>query len=157
MTRRPKALLWTVVLLLSTVRAGLGAESVAMRTIEGEVVSISRHKGEGQFEVVMAQVAASGPEHSLTEILLAPDTVCQQIGFEVHVGDRLRARVFVESAGPARVQKIQNFTSGTMVRMRTLHRIPLWSATGTWQGGPIQNARGPHRHRGNRGPREPAR
>ena len=130
-------------LLLAFWVAPLGArDSVPMRTIEGRVLAVARHQGEGGVEVLMAKLAVPGGPESGTQILLAPESVCEQIGFQIEEGDRLRARIFVSADGPSRVQKVQNFTQGTMVRMRTLHTTPLWSATGAWQGGPIRTARG---------------
>ena len=123
--------------------APLGArDSVPLRTIEGQVLTVESYLGEGGVEVVMAKLDVPGGPDTGTEILLAPESVCDQIGFQVEKGDRLRARVFVSSEGPSRVQKVQNFTRGTMVRMRTLHSTPLWSSAGAWQGGPVRTARG---------------
>jgi len=130
-------------LLLAFWVAPLGArDSVPMRTIEGRVLAVDRYQGEGGVEVVLAKIDVPGGPENGTQILLAPKSVCDQIGFRVAEGDRLRARVFVSVDGPSRVQKVQNFTQGTMVRMRTLHSTPLWSAAGAWQGGPIRTARG---------------
>lgn len=117
-------------------------ESVSMRTIEGKVLSFGYHQGEGGLQLLLARVQVPDGPESGTEILLAPEAILDQIGFRVEEGDRLRARIFVSIDGPSRVQKIQNFTQGTMVRMRTLHSIPLWSTEGAWQGGPIRTARG---------------
>ncbi len=113
-----------------------------MRTIEGRVVTVDRYEGEGGVEVVLATLDVAGGPDSGTQILLAPESVCDQLGFRIEEGDRLRTRVFVSTDGPSRVQKVQNFTQGTMVRMRTLHSTPLWSAAGAWQGGPIRTTRG---------------
>jgi len=117
-----------------------------MRTIEGQVLSVDTHQGEGGLEVLLANLRVPGEPEDGVQILLAPESVCNQIGFRVEEGDRLRARIFVSTAGPWRVQKVQNFTQDTMVRMRTLHSTPLWNTTGAWQGGPIRTARGPHQH-----------
>lgn len=123
--------------------------SISMRTVEGEVVSTSHSQAEGDLEVVSVRLRSStGPE---TEILLAPEAVCDQIGLQVEPGDHLKARVFVSEEGPAIVQKIQNFTRGTMVRLRTLHRTPLWTSVGEWRGGPMRSTYGPHRNRGGGG------
>ena len=123
-----------------------------MHTIEGEVTSVSHVEGEGDLELLVAALELQDDSDEVISIMLAPETVCRQIGFFVEEGDRLRARVFLDPDGPARVQKIQNFTQGTMVRFRTLHRIPLWSTNGTWQGGPLRTVYGPHQHgRGWRG------
>lgn len=113
-----------------------------MRTIEGRVLAVDHYQGEGGVELVLAKLDVAGGPESGTQILLAPESVCDQLGFRIQEGDRLRARVFVSTDGPSRVQKVQNFTQGTMVRMRTLHSTPLWSAAGTWQGGSIRTARG---------------
>lgn len=140
---RPISSLTCLGLLLAIWAAPDGVSgSVRMRTIEGRVLSVDRHQGEGDVEVILAKLDVPGGPESGTEILLAPESVCHQIGFQVEEGDRLRARIFVSTDGPSRVQKVQNFTRGTMVRMRTLHSTPLWSSAGAWQGGPVRTARG---------------
>lgn len=141
-TRHPSIQFWLACLLAFWVGPLDARDSVPMRTIEGRVLSVDRYQGEGGVEVVLAKLDVPGGPKDGTQILLAPKSVCDQIGFQVEEGDRLRARVFVASDGPSRVQKVQNFTQGTMVRMRTLHSTPLWSAAGAWQGGPIRTARG---------------
>lgn len=124
-------------------RAVLGIKSsVPLKTIEGRVVTLEQFQGEGGVEVLLARIDTGDGSDSSTQILLAPESVCGQIGFQVEEGDRLRARIFVSPEGPSRVQKVQNFTRGTMVRLRTLHSTPLWSANGAWQGGPVRTARG---------------
>jgi len=134
-------------LLLALWVTPLGArDSVPMRTIEGRVLAIDHHQGEGGVEVILAKLDVPGGPENGTQILLAPESVCDQIGFQIEKGDRLRARIFVSPEGPSRVQKVQNFTRGTMVRLRTLHETPLWNAGGTWQGGPLRTTAGRHRY-----------
>lgn len=126
-------------------------DSVPMRTIEGRVLTVDRYQGEGGVEVVQATLGVPGEPEVGVPILLAPESVCNQIGFRIEEGDRLRARIFVSTDGPSRVQKVQNFTQGTMVRLRTLHKTPLWNAVGSWQGGPMRTTAGGHRHGQNQG------
>lgn len=124
--------------------------SYPMRTLEGEVLSIGHHEGEGGLDLLQVQL---GPDtgQETWQILLAPHEVCQQIGFEIEPGDRVRVRIFLDETDPVRVQKIQNLSRGTMVRLRTLHQTPLWSDAGSWQGGPIRTTMGRHRHGQERG------
>lgn len=152
---RPGFLVLLLVLLAVWASPLLAKDSVSMRTIEGRVLTVDRHKGEGDLEVILARLEVAGAPEGGMPILLAPESVCNQLGFQIEEGDRLRARVFVSTDGPSRVQKVQNFTQGTMVRMRTLHSTPLWSTTGAWQGGPLRTTSGRHRHgqgRGGSGP-----
>lgn len=129
----------------------IAADSVPMRTIEGRVVAVDRYLGEGGVEVVQATLGVPGGPEGGVPVLLAPESVCAQIGFQVAEGDRLRARIFVTADHPSRVQKVQNFTQGTMVRLRTLHATPLWNSVGMWQGGPLRTAPGRHRYGRNPG------
>ena len=159
MKREIRLTLVTLCLLVwpATVVLALGIKSsVPMKTIEGRVVAVERSQGEGDVEVILARIQTADGGDTSTPILLAPESVCDQIGFEIEEGARLRARVFVTPDGPAPVQKVQNFTRGTMIRMRTLHTTPLWSGNGTWQGGPVRTARG-HDRAGQGGGKRPPR
>ena len=127
------------------------SDSVSMRTIEGQVVSVGHFQAESGLEVLVANLEVHGGPEDGMQVLLAPESVCSQIGFQVEEGDRLRARIFVSNDGPSSVQKVQNFTRGTMVRLRTLHRTPLWNTAGSWQGGPLRTAAGQHRNGQGRG------
>jgi hypothetical protein len=139
------------VLVLLFLSLGIGfavstyGDSYPMRTLEGEVLNVGHHLGEGDLDLMQMDLGIGG-DHDSLQILLAPHEVCEQIGFEIEPGDRVRVRVFLEDTGPARAQKIQNLTRGTMVRLRTLHQTPLWSSAGSWQGGPIRTTMGRHRH-----------
>ena len=128
--------------------------SATLRTVEGHVLSIGSHMGEGELDLLTVDLAIEGSQAETLQLLLAPGAVFEEIGFSVSEGDRLKARVFVESDGPAPVHKVQNLSKGTVVRLRTLHTTPLWDSTGGWQGSSMRNGRGPHRHgyRGGRGP-----
>lgn len=121
-------------------------DKVSLRTIEGEIVSVGRFEGEGQLELVLAGLRPEGGGEETVQVLLAPQSVCDEIGFGVAEGDRVRVRIFADDVGPARAQKAMNLTQGTMVRLRTLHRRPLWSASGDWQGGAIGTGQRRHRH-----------
>jgi len=121
-------------------------DKVSLRTIEGEIVSVGRFEGEGQLELVLAELRPQGGEQETVQVLLAPESVCDDIGFQVEAGDRVRVRIFADDEGPARAQKAMNLSQGTMVRLRTLHRTPLWSASGDWQGGAIGTGQRRHRH-----------
>ena len=119
--------------------------SLPMRNIEGEVLSVSHHAGEGSLELLQADLRTTGDDKAV-QLLLAPQGVCDEIGFQIVPGDRVRARIFVDDSSSYRVQKIQNVSRGTMVRLRTLHQTPLWNSVGTWEGGPIRTSHGPHRY-----------
>lgn len=136
-------------LLLAIVQPGeTRPRKMALRTVEGLVASIGNHKAEGDLETLALELILSEGEEPQT-ILLAPRESCQEIGFEVEVGDRVRARIFVTPESPAKAHKALNLTRGTMVRFRTLRNVPLWTASGAWQGGPSQTRPG-----GGRRPRQ---
>jgi hypothetical protein len=120
--------------------------SYPMRSLEGEVLAVEYHAGEGDLPLVQAQLQATNSREPV-QILLAPQEVCEQIGLQIAPGDRIRTRVFVEDTASYRVQKIQNISRGTMVRLRTLHEIPLWDSAGRWQGGPLRTSP-THQHHG---------
>ena len=132
------------------------ARTYPMRNVEGKVISVSHQTGEGNLDLVYARLRPADNSDAI-ELLLAPPGVCDQIGFEIETGDRIRARIFLDEESTFRVQKIQNLSRGTMVRLRTLHETPLWSASGRWQGGPMRASPGPHRRQGNRGEGGPPR
>ena len=120
--------------------------AVAFRNVEGRVVAVALPATDGEPALLRADIEIEG-ELSVLGLLLAPTTVCDEIGFEVGVGDFLRARVFVEEGEEVRVQKVLSLSRGTMVRFRTMHQIPLWDSTGAWNGGEIRTGPGPHRIR----------
>jgi len=109
-----------------------GDISSAVRVIDGEVTAVYEHPAEGGLAVIGASVLCGDETH---QILLAPRTALDEIGFGIQPGDRIRARLFSsEDDGSSRVQKILNRTRGEMVRLRTLRRDPLWDGAGHWHG-----------------------
>lgn len=111
--------------------------------VEGSVVSVAEKPGEGELSIVAVKLASRSGDAETLELLLAPQPALDEIGFEVQVGDRLKARIFPSQEGPARVHKVLNLTRHTMVRVRTLSQIPLWDGSGAWQGGPCLGLQGP--------------
>jgi hypothetical protein len=103
--------------------------------VEGQVISVAEKPGEGALTIVSVQLAAPSDDSRSWELLLAPRSALADIGFEIEVGDRLKARIFPTAEGPVKVQKVLNLTRRKMVRLRTLFQIPLWDGSGTWQGG----------------------
>lgn len=122
-------------------------------TVEGEVRSVERTPGEGDLEVLSLRLAPRQGGEEM-EILLAPEPALKEIGFDVQEGDTIRVRVFTEAGASARAHKIMNLSRSTMVRLRTLHQIPLWDSTGAWQGGTCRQSPGGtgQRRRGGGGP-----
>jgi hypothetical protein len=124
--------------------------------LRGEVVSISSISAEGDLDVVAVVLRT---EESAATVLLGPRAVLDDLGFEVEAGDRLRVRVFVEDGvdAPLTAQRVLNLSRQSMMRLRTLHRDPLWDASGRWQGstfgrGPDPERARPPRERGGGGP-----
>lgn len=155
MTANLRGLVLLAGLLLMAVAARADCKNAStLRTVEGRVQSLGLQKGEGDLELLTVDIAIQGTNAETMQLMLAPGQVFDDIGFSINEGDRLRARVFIDSEGPAPVHKVQNLTQGTVVRLRTLHATPLWNATGGWQGSSIRNGPGPHRHgyRGGQGP-----
>jgi hypothetical protein len=130
-------------------RDGLKASLV---TVEGTVSSVTDLPGEGDLSVVAISLASDAGTGEEITVLLAPRSALADIGFTVESGDHVRARVFSAEDGAAKAHKVLNQTRGTMVRLRTLRRTPLWDGVGRWQGGPCRaqggNAGAGHRHRG---------
>ena len=102
--------------------------------VEGRVISVAERPGEGALAVVTVLLWPAEDSQG-RELLLAPRPALAEIGFEVEVGDQLKARIFPVATGPAKVHKVLNLTRRKMVRLRTLSRIPLWDGSGAWQGG----------------------
>jgi hypothetical protein len=123
----------------------------SLRTVEGEVVGVSSLPAEGDLPVVAVTLDVLKPTPERLQILLAPENVLRDIDFKVEQGDALRARIFVADGQPSKVHKAMNLTRGTMVRFRTLRKIPLWNAAGEWDGGPClrngESGGGGYRHR----------
>jgi len=109
--------------------------ALALRTIEGRVTAVSEAPGEGALPLVTLRVAtASGP----LDLLAAPASALADAGFQVAVGDLVRARVFLDpGGGVAYAQKLLNRSQALMLHLRSLRQEPLWDAAGRWQGGPI--------------------
>lgn len=124
-------------------------------TVEGEVIAIGHQIGEGDLDLLSVTLGG-GEEGESVALLLGPQSALDELGFEIGEGDRLKAKIFPEAEGPAKVHKIQNLSRNTLLRLRTLHRIPLWNGTGTWQGGPGRGAQcghgGPGSNRQGNGP-----
>lgn len=109
--------------------------STSLRSVQGTVLAVSGVLAEGELEVVAVRIESVDPDPLRRELLLAPRSVLEEIEFAVEVGDVLRATVFVTESGPLTTHKVMNLTRGTIVRLRTLHGVPLWDATGKWEGG----------------------
>jgi hypothetical protein len=127
----------------------------SLLTVEGTVQAVDRLSGEGELPVVAISLVRDTDAAEAVEILLAPEKALTDIGFEVEVGDRCRVRIFSADRGPAKAHKIFNISRGTMVRIRTLHQVPLWDGSGAWQGGRCRDGlggggQGGVRHRGGR-------
>jgi hypothetical protein len=105
-------------------------------TVEGTVLTVESAPGEGNLEVLTVTLAPKNSEGQELDLLLAPRATLEEVDFQVEKGDRLQARIFPTDEGPAKVHKVRNLTRHTMLRLRTLHRIPLWDGVGAWQGGP---------------------
>jgi hypothetical protein len=129
---------------------GPPAERTSLRTVEGTVVAVSSLRAEGDLEVVSVALHTGDADSGQLDLLLAPQQVLQEISFDLEAGDRLRARVFVEEAGPLKVHKAMNLTRGTMVRFRSLREVPLWGTSGDWEGGACRREGG-HGQGGPRG------
>jgi hypothetical protein len=106
--------------------------------VEGQVSSVTERLGEGTLTTVAVRLATPSDDSRSWELLLAPRPALDEIGFEVEVGDHLKARIFPTADGPAKVHKVLNLTRRKMVRIRTLSQIPLWDGSGAWQGGQCQ-------------------
>lgn len=106
--------------------------------VEGHVDSVIEEPGEGGLAIVAVRLAAEPGDSRRWELLLAPRLALHGIGFDVEVGDHLKARVFPTEQGPVKVHKILNLTRRKMVKVRALTQVPLWDGTGAWQGGECQ-------------------
>jgi len=114
-----------------------GSHRFAFTTLEGEVRAVGEQQGDGEQQLLsMELVPDRSPEKSVT-VTLGPTQACREIGLVVEEGDRVRVRVFVAEEGePAKAQRILNLSRSVMVRLRTMHDVPLWNSAGAWQGGP---------------------
>jgi hypothetical protein len=130
------------------------AMRASLLTVEGTVKSVTVLPGEGELPVVAVSLKLDGETAEELTVLLAPEQALTEIGFAVGSGDHCRIRIFRPDEGPAKAHKVLNMSRGTMVRLRTLHQVPLWDGRGRWQGGPCRDQSGSgaggHRHRGGR-------
>lgn len=130
--------------------AAIGVSSVdaakhsSLAVVEGTVLEVRIEPGEGGLDLVTVRLSTERRDSREVELLLAPQSVLEEIGFTVHKGDRIKARVFTVDEGPASVHKVLNQTQSSMVRLRTLRQTPLWNGAGMWQGGPGLGGRGGH-------------
>lgn len=123
------------------------AGRASLAKVEGVVISVETFSGDGG-DLTVARIRVGESEPRELSIALAPEETLSQIGFDVQVGDRLRARIFLSDEDPVLAHKVLNLTRGTMVRFRTLTRIPLWNGRGQWQGGSCRGGGGGRGHRG---------
>jgi hypothetical protein len=153
------ALCCTLAALAAAYPSGGGAQRrggrQALKTVEGEVYEIGSATGEGGVEIVVIEIRPDPTSGETTSVGLAPAPALDDAGFDVSVGDTVRVRIFVGTP-PVSAHKILNLSRSTMLRLRTLHRDPLWDSAGRWlgeryrhRGGPAGpgrgEARGPHR------------
>jgi len=123
-------------------------QRTSLKTVEGEVLTVSLVEGEGGIEVVQVTISADVDHDQAPAILLAPPGALEEIGFTVAPGDRLKLKYFIGESEVGKAHKVLNTTRGLMVRLRTLRQIPLWTNQGQWQGGPGRMQRGPLPGRG---------
>lgn len=160
---RASAILYSAVLLMGLVGQPMAhgekapSRRVSLATVEGVIEAVETVPGEGGGKALAVSLRTEEPEPRELKILLAPETALEEIGFTVEEGDRLRARIFLSGEDPAPAQRVMNVTRGTIVRLRTLSRIPVWNSAGQWQGGACRNgqgwATGDHSRRGGGGRR----
>ena len=145
MSRRDRRWLALAALLALLATPEVAGESRGFRfsTLEGEVRAVGEVRDEGELELLSVDLAIESQPGEEVKILLGPVDACREIGLVVEEGDRLRARVFLAEEGePLKAQKVLNLSRSIMVRLRTMHDVPLWSSAGTWQGGPGRQYRG---------------
>jgi hypothetical protein len=136
------------------------SDRASLATVEGIVSTVDAIRDDDTgIATTAVRLRLEDPPGAEITVLLAPTTALGQSGFEVGTGDRLRARVFLSDGEAVEAHKVMNISRGMMVRLRTLHRVPLWDGHGQWHGGPSRS-RGAggqgegHRHGGGgRGPR----
>jgi len=134
-------------LAVSAAGSGKSPHHSALKTVEGEVLTVDRIAGEGGIEVLKVHIAPSGDREHPVIILLAPPQAMADIGFTVEPGDTLKVKYFVDEEGSGKAHKVLNSTRGLMVRLRTLRQVPLWNNQGHWQGGQsrMRHGQGPGR------------
>ena len=125
----------------------------SLMTVEGIVRAVETLPAATGADVTAVRITVDKPEPREITVLLAPANVLRQTGFEVELGDRMRARLFLTESAAFEAHKVLNLSRGMMVRLRTLRRVPLWDSNGEWQGGPCRNrdGSGGNGHRGHRG------
>lgn len=129
------------------------AERSSLLTVEGIVDAVETRVSEQEGEVTSVRLVVDDADGRELDILLAPENALRETGFEVVPGDRMRAKIFLSDDSVVEAHKVMNLTRGTMVRLRTLRKIPLWDSEGRWQGGPCreQGGGGYGRHHRQRG------
>jgi len=135
------------------------SDRASLATVEGTVSAVHTVPDDAGGATTAVRLRLDEPPGKEIEVLLAPPSALSQSGFEVETGDLLRARIFLTEGEAVEAHKVMNISRGTMVRLRTLRRVPLWDGNGQWHGGPSRS-RGAggqgegHRHGGgSRGPR----
>lgn len=103
-------------------------------TLDGEVVALGTTDGEGSLVLVTATLRSQTKQQTEWRLLLAPQDVLEEVGFEISEGDHLRARVFPDPSGSHLVHKVWNVETRNDIRLRTLYRVPVWDNDGEWQG-----------------------
>jgi hypothetical protein len=138
---------------LEPVRTGETAERSSLSTVEGVVEAVETRWTDTDEEVLSARLRVDSPDEAMLDVLLAPWSALSETGFEIEPGDRLRARIFLSDSDdqPVEAHKVMNLSRGTMVRLRTLRRVPLWDGEGRWQGGPCREQGGGHGRRHHHG------
>ncbi len=99
----------------------------ALKDVRGVVfaVTVEPRAGSAAWTVV----AMRTDEGEIYRVGLASDEVMRSEGFQVAVGDRVRARFFADG-DPHEAQRIRNETTGRVLRLRCLHGEPLWREEG---------------------------
>lgn len=114
----------------------------ALREVQGTVTAVSHEtETEGGPWLLVTIQDDRGEAFAMR---VAPVEVLDGAGFEVAVGDRARAQVFVEDT-PHAVARFRNIDHGTTLRLRCLHGEPIWAHPGFasgQQGGPAAGGAG---------------
>jgi len=158
---RPRSFSLVVLAMIFPIAAGLaptladgGTDRSSLLTVEGTVDALETRVMDDGGEITSVHLRVDGPDGRELDVLLAPAGALRETGFEVEPGDRMRAKIFLAEGPEVEAHKVMNLSRGTMVRLRTLRRVPLWDSEGRWQGGPCRDQPGgagqgrQHRHRG---------
>lgn len=157
MSARP-AIVWLLLLALGAGTAAAGghrgqaAKRSSMVDLKGEVLVVATCPQEDGPPLLCVTLDPDKDRYEQVQVLLAPPSTMEEIGFEVAAGDRLQVRIFERQNGTAEAQRVRNLSRGSMVRIRTLYQVPLWTATGTWRGGTCQGQSGAGAGRQGQGP-----